>query len=111
MKLFKKSLLVVSACLLSLSLFSFKPASINEANLSVATVSYSSTTLQPSTDHAAARITALARTAKKVWDRSGKEAAKFVAYEVVMRGVDWVLSAEAPVVALEDEMNYKLSKL
>ena len=109
----KKSLIVFTVLCLTLTTFSFKSVDSNEENLNVATVAFQSSQLETNNYEQAARITAVVKVAKKVWDRSGKEAAKFVAYEVVLRGIDWLLSTQDPVqkVALADEMNYKLSKL
>ncbi|CAM1341569.1 hypothetical protein [Tenacibaculum amylolyticum] len=111
MKLLKKSLVVMSVSCLTLTLFSFKSATANETNLSVAEVTFHKASVDNNTSTQAARITAVGRLAKKVWDRSGKEAAKFVAYEIVLRGVDYLLSAEDEIQGPASEANYKLSQL
>ncbi|WP_116108313.1 hypothetical protein [Lewinella sp. IMCC34191] len=61
----------------------------------------------------AVQVARLISLAKKVWDRSGKEAAKYVAYEVVTAGIDYVLSASSPGLTadLNKEKAMKLAKL
>ncbi len=110
----KKFFLVTGCCVLSLTLFSFKSVDANEVNLVSATeIVNQQGNNSLSVSNQAARITALARGAKKLWDASGKEAAKFVAYEVVLRGIDYVVSDQIEIVdlALNDEMNRKLNNL
>ncbi|CAM1371287.1 hypothetical protein [Tenacibaculum xiamenense] len=113
MKLTKKILVPVCAVALSFTLFSFKSTSSNQDNLNVASVQFNSAEYSVGDYAQVARIRTVGKVAKKVWDRSGKEAAKFLAYEVVLRGVDWLLSAEEEIQApqVASEINYKLSKL
>ena len=94
-----------------LSLFSFKSIKSNERNLGGAK-KVASVNNAGSSDMQAARVV---RVAKKVWDASGKEAAKFVAYEIVTAGVDWLIGASDEIsVASQQEIDaeaaYKLRK-
>jgi hypothetical protein len=110
----KKVFLVTGCCVLSLTLFSFKSVDANEVNLVNTTkIVNQQGNSSLAVSNQAARITALVRGAKKLWNASGKEAAKFVAYEIVLRGIDYIVAEELQVadIALKDEMNRKLNNL
>jgi len=56
------------------------------------------------------------RVAKKVWDKSGKEVAKFVAYEIVTAGIDWAIGGTEEIEVIGDnsvanEKEVKMAKL
>lgn len=103
----KKVYLVIGCICLSLTLFSFKSANENEQNLVGTTISNNGIQSKSGFSNESARITA-------IWRASGKEVAKFVAYEVVLRGIDYMLG-DSPIgrnnVLINDEIKSKLNNL
>lgn len=106
-----KKTLVLGLCLATtITVFSTKTTTTNERNLGVATVIVNNQNAVAYEEAEAISTAAAAKLAVKVWNKTCKEAARWVVYEVV----DWISGYTEATVAsvhLQDEMNSKLKAL
>jgi hypothetical protein len=106
-----KKVFVLGLCLAtSVTVLSLKDTNSNGKNLGVATVVVNNQNLIAYEDAEAASTAALAKLAVKAWNKSCKEVARYVVYEVI----DWISGISEESVAnveLNDEMNSKLKTL